>query len=157
MNKSDLELRNLIDLAFVIQDYETTYGNAEYPASDFRKVNALTHMAHCEELKLFSRIAYEKFYAQSNFKDVVGTAHQIYSTYSKGFNGSSSLIRFSLMMVELFQLWGEHQAAADFFIKIATMLTDNAILKPMFFEQAAYEFLMLQQFRKFAFYMNLAG
>ena len=63
MNKSDLELRNLIDLAFVIQDYETTYSNAEYPASDFRKVKAFTHGAHCEELRLLSRIAFEKFYA----------------------------------------------------------------------------------------------
>ena len=61
------------------------------------------------------------------------------------------------MMAELFQIFGKHQEAADFFTRIATVLTDNAILKPMFFEQAAYEYLMLRQFRKFAFYMNLAG
>ena len=36
MNKSELELRTLIDLAFVIQDYETTYGNADLPSKDFK-------------------------------------------------------------------------------------------------------------------------
>ena len=60
MNKSDLELRNLIDLAFVIQDYETTFNNAEYPASDFKKVKAFVHSAHCDELRLYSRIAFER-------------------------------------------------------------------------------------------------
>lgn len=102
MNKSDLELRNLVDLAFVIQDYETAYGNAEYPASDFKKVKAYQHMAHCEELKLMSRIAFEGHYAQSSFKDVVAAADYIYGAYHSASNASSSMIRFSLMMVELF-------------------------------------------------------
>lgn len=61
------------------------------------------------------------------------------------------------MMVELFQIWEEHDAAAKFLIRIATILTDQAILKPMFFEQAAFEYLYMKQFRKFTFYMNLAG
>ena len=36
MSKSDLELRNLADLAFVSQDYETACQNAQYPLKDFR-------------------------------------------------------------------------------------------------------------------------
>ena len=134
MNKSDLELRNLTDLAFVIQDYETTYNNAEYPAGDFKRIRAFIHSAHCEELRLLSRIAFERFYAQNNFKDLVSNANQIYETYQKGTNPSVSLIRFSLMMVELFQKFGKNQEAADFFIRIATALNDTAILKPMFYE-----------------------
>lgn len=36
MNKSELELRNLVDLAFVFQDYETGYQNANLPLKDFK-------------------------------------------------------------------------------------------------------------------------
>ena len=61
------------------------------------------------------------------------------------------------MMAELFQEFGEHAEAANFFHRIASMVADSAILKPMCYEQAAYEYLMLRQFRKFSFYMNLAG
>ena len=54
------------------------------------------------------------------------------------------MIRFSLMMGELLQTFGEHENAAFFFIRLANKLADKAILKAMCFEQAAYEFLMLQ-------------
>lgn len=42
-------------------------------------------------------------------------------------------------------------------MRLADRLVDNAILKAMCFEQAAYEYLMLQHFRKFSYYMTLAG
>ena len=61
------------------------------------------------------------------------------------------------MMAELFQAFGEHGHAADFFVRLANKLADKAILKAMCFEQAAYEYLMLAQYRKFAYYMTLAG
>ena len=63
MNKTELELRTLIDLAFVIQDYETTLLNAYIPCGEFKACKAMLHMANCEELKLYARIAHEKFYA----------------------------------------------------------------------------------------------
>jgi hypothetical protein len=47
-------------------------------------------------------------------------------------------------MAELFQEFGEHAEAAKLFHTVAMMLADNAILKPMCLEQAAYEYLMLQ-------------
>ena len=50
MNKSELELRNLIDLGFVVQDYETTIQNAEFPIGDFRRIQAFKNAAHCEEI-----------------------------------------------------------------------------------------------------------
>jgi len=36
MNKTDIELRNLCDLAFVSQDYETALQNASIPYKDFK-------------------------------------------------------------------------------------------------------------------------
>ena len=161
MNRGELELRTLTDLSFVIQDYETTYTNAEYPSSDFKRIKAYLHAAHCDELKLYARIAHERFYAQNNIKDVIQTANSIYEMYAKGQqaqqNSSQSLIRFSLMMAELLQQFGEHEHAASFFVRLANKLADKAILKAMCFEQAAYEYLILQQFRKFSYFMTLAG
>ena len=84
MNKSELELRTLIDLAFVIQDYETTYGNADLPSKDFKQSKAYLHAAHCDELKLYARIAHDKFYVQNSIKDVVSTANGIYDMYARG-------------------------------------------------------------------------
>ena len=84
MNRAELELRTLTDLSFVIQDYETTYTNAEYPSSDFKRIKAYLHAAHCDEIKLYARLAHERFYAQNNIKDVVQTANSIYEMYSKG-------------------------------------------------------------------------
>ena len=84
MNKNELELRTLIDLSFVIQDYETTYTNAEYPSGDFKRIKAYLHAAHCDELKLYTRIAHDKFYAQNNMKDLISTANGIYDMYAKG-------------------------------------------------------------------------
>ena len=84
MNKNELELRTLIDLSFVIQDYETTYTNAEYPSGDFKRIKAYLHAAHCDELKLYARIAHDKFYAQNNMKDLISTANGIYDMYAKG-------------------------------------------------------------------------
>lgn len=71
MSRSEIELRTLIDLAFTIQDYETTYANAQYPSSDFKGIKAFVHAAHCDELKLYARIAHDKFYAQTQMKDLV--------------------------------------------------------------------------------------
>ena len=78
MNRNELELRTLIDLSFVIQDYETTYTNAEYPSSDFKRIKAYIHAAHCDEIRLYARLAHEKFYAQNDMKNVVQTANGIY-------------------------------------------------------------------------------
>lgn len=36
MNKAEIELRNLCDLSFVLQDYETAAQNAQYPLKDFK-------------------------------------------------------------------------------------------------------------------------
>ena len=50
MNKSDLELRNLCDLAFVSQDYETALQNASYPYKDFKGCKAFRFAASCLEV-----------------------------------------------------------------------------------------------------------
>ena len=53
-------MRGLIDLAFIIQDYETTLENVKYPMDDFRRISAPCHYTSCEEIKFYSRLAYER-------------------------------------------------------------------------------------------------
>jgi len=47
MNKQELELRNLVDLAFVAQDYETSMNNAKLPYQEFKNCKAFRHAASC--------------------------------------------------------------------------------------------------------------
>ena len=47
MNKEELELCNLVDLAFVAQDYETSMNNGKIPFNDFKKCKAFRHAASC--------------------------------------------------------------------------------------------------------------
>ena len=54
MNKEELELRNLVDLALVSQDYETAVLNGKLPYSDFKKCKALRHAAGCQEVLAFA-------------------------------------------------------------------------------------------------------
>ena len=50
MNKAEHELRNLCDLAFVSQDYETANQNASYPLKDFKGCKAFRFAASCQEV-----------------------------------------------------------------------------------------------------------
>lgn len=59
MNKEELELCNLVDLAFVAQDYETAMLNAKLPFNDFKKCKAFRHAASAQEVLTFSSIAFD--------------------------------------------------------------------------------------------------
>jgi hypothetical protein len=67
------------------------------------------------------------------------------------------MIKSSLMVAEMYQLLDKSQEAANTFVRIANVSSNRTVLKPLLYEQASYEYLMLQQFRKAAFYMSLAG
>mmetsp|Transcript_41884 Transcript_41884/g.64101 ORF Transcript_41884/g.64101 Transcript_41884/m.64101 type:complete len:126 (-) Transcript_41884:2660-3037(-) len=54
MNKTEIELRNLCDLAFVAQDYDTAASNAQYPFKDFKATKARRFAASCLEVQLMS-------------------------------------------------------------------------------------------------------
>jgi len=54
MNRTESELRNLCDLAFVIQDYDTASSNASYPYKDFLETKAFRFAASCLEVQFIS-------------------------------------------------------------------------------------------------------
>jgi hypothetical protein len=78
MNKSEIELRTLIDLGFIVQDYETTFENARYPIEDFKRIRAFKNSTHCEEIQLYSRMALDGNFTGRDFKELVATADQIF-------------------------------------------------------------------------------
>mmetsp|Transcript_26089 Transcript_26089/g.35613 ORF Transcript_26089/g.35613 Transcript_26089/m.35613 type:complete len:101 (+) Transcript_26089:1316-1618(+) len=93
-----------------------------------------------------------------NFKELLQMADNIYSMYERATNSSLQQIKFALMMTELFQKLRKHQQAADYFVKVAQAInSEKAIIISLFYEQAAYEYLKMQSFRKFSFYMYQAG
>ena len=47
MNKSELEIRGLVDLAYVMQDYETVRDNIDIAINDFKKIQSHKHSIHC--------------------------------------------------------------------------------------------------------------
>ena len=81
MNKSELELRNLIDISLVVQDYETVVHNAAYAIDDFKAIQALKHSVHCQEILMYARMAFDRNYLTTNFKEFVKDATQIFESY----------------------------------------------------------------------------
>ena len=157
MNKDEIELRTLTDLAFIVQDYETVISNIGYALEDFKRCKAFKFSAHCMELELYAKMAYDRDYLIRNFKDFVNAADQIFYTYHKKATRSVvDLVKFSLYLTEIYQELGKNKEASDVFIKLASIYP-QLFLKAMLYEQAAYEFLMMNQFRKFSFYMQQAA
>lgn len=68
MNKSELELRTLVDLGFIVQDYETTLMNVKYPIKDFKDIKAYKNATHCEEIELFSKMALDSKFTGRDVK-----------------------------------------------------------------------------------------
>lgn len=135
MNKSELELRTLIDLSFIVQDFETVVQNAEYPIADFKKIQAFKNATHCEEILLFSKMIHDKNLLTANFKEFVNVADRIFDTYHKrALSPSVVITKFAIYLSEIYQELGRNKEASDIFIKLATVLNDKHPSKPLFFE-----------------------
>eukprot|EP00347_Sterkiella_histriomuscorum_P023756 403333495 len=157
MNKEELELCNLVDLSFVTQDYETASVNAKIPYNDFKKCKAFRHSASCQEVQAFSTIAHDPNYAgQSYFKEVDQMIDNAYQLYHKS-NKSQFLIRYALLVAELYDSLERYQESANYLLRISNEIKDQSVIIPLFQEQAAYKYLYMKQYRKFALHMILAG
>ena len=100
----------------------------------------------------------DRDYSTIQFKELVAAAQQIYELYHKVANDPShSIVKSTLMMIELFHSFDKYQESANALVKIANVFADRMVLKPLLYEQASYDYLMMQQYRKAVFYMHLAG
>ena len=82
MNKQELELVNLIDVAFVAQDYETAINNGKFPFTDFKNCKAFRHAASCQEIMFLSSVAFDSsFLSGANGKELDSMIESTYSLF----------------------------------------------------------------------------
>ena len=62
-----------------------------------------------------------------------------------------------MLISELYDSLERYQESANFLMKIANEIKEQSVILPLFQEQAAFKYLYLRQFRKFALFMILAG
>ena len=60
-------------------------------------------------------------------------------------------------MFELYEKCERPLEAANVLLRMTSELKDNSVIIPLFQEQAAYKYLQMKNFRKFALYLVLAG
>jgi len=132
MNQTEKDMRGLVDLAFIIQDYETTYDNIKYPLDEFKRIGASGHHASLEEIKFYTKLAWER---NISARDIQDSARKILSIFRENQREPLQQIRFVLLITELLTELGHRGMSAEFFLEIAH--TGTGIIRPLFFEQAA--------------------
>lgn len=70
---------------------------------------------------------------------------------------SQYLIRLALYMSEVYDSLEKYQESANVLLRITNEIKDNSVIVALFQEQAAYKYLQMRNFRKFALYLILAG
>jgi hypothetical protein len=104
MNKTELELRCLIDLSLTVQDYETVVNNAKYPIDDFKVISAFKYQTHCEEVLLFAKMAFDRSYLTTNFKEFVSDINRIVTDYhTKASSPTIPITKFAVLAVDFLQ------------------------------------------------------
>jgi hypothetical protein len=67
------------------------------------------------------------------------------------------MIRSAIIIAEFYECLERFQDSANYLLKIASEIKDSSVIGPLFLEQAAFKFLHMKQYRKFALYMIMAG
>ena len=141
MNKDELELRNLVDLAFVAQDYETVINNAKIPYNDFKKCKAFKHSASCQEILLSSMLAFNPdMVTNGNSKEVDSMIENAFMLYYRS-GKSQHYIRSALYISEMYDALERYQESANYLLRIANDIKEQSVIIPLFQEQAAYKYL----------------
>lgn len=152
MNKSELELRNLIDLAFVFQDYETVSQNAYIPLKDFRSYKAYRFAGSCQELVILSSLVLELLHSQSfNLPQLEQSVREGYNLFMDS-QKPELLIKYSLMISDMYEVLELPEQSANIMVKIANQIPKVYHYVALFYEQAAFKFLKKKMYRKFAYY-----
>jgi len=67
-------------------------------------------------------------------------------------NKSEFLIKFVVIISELYELLGRLDQSAHYLVKLANEIPNVHLMAAMFFERAALFFLKMKSYRKFAFF-----
>ena len=61
------------------------------------------------------------------------------------------------MISEMYEIINKHEKSAQYLVKIANEIPRAAIIVALFYERAAFQYLKIKQYRKFAYYQSLAA
>ena len=115
----------------MIQDYQTVQKNVDTAITDFKRIKCYKLHASLEEIKLYAKLAYEKHVSPEY---IISQANTIFELYSRAHRGDrNQLVRFALMMTDMFHVLENYYEAGNFFLDIAHRRV-NDIVKPLFFE-----------------------
>lgn len=104
MNKSEHELRNLCDLAFIAQDYETAQQNADIPLKDFKQCKAFRFAASCLEVQLLSTLTWGITSSGSiDYAKLETNTREAYTLYHKS-SKSDLLIKYAVMISDMYEV-----------------------------------------------------
>lgn len=154
MNSQELSMKNLIDLSFLFQDYKTYGSYLKYPINDFKSTKAYRHVSSCYELQYFSYLLSYPNYSET--REFTSNLFQAANSYTKA-KEPKWMIRNLLICAEMCKAINKYEEAGKCYLKIAYSLSSSSWLPALFFEQAAYCFLKIDQQRKFSFYIVKAG
>lgn len=154
MNKQEVSMKSLVDLSFLFQDYKTLNAYLKYPMSDFKSIKAYKQVSSCLELQFFSYLLSYLNYADT--KEFSQNLFQAANSYYKS-KEPKWMIRNLIISAEMCKSLGKFSEAAKSYLKIAYSFTQSSWIPAIFFEQAAYCYLKIDQQRKFSFYIVKAG
>lgn len=134
MNKGDIEMRNLMDLAFVFQDYETVNQNASFPLKEFKRIKAQKHTASCLEIQLLSELAYNLINNKTiAHKDLDNQIKETYKQYHAAYK-SDLLIKFAILASEVYNILERAEQSAHYYQKIASEIQGAPMVIALFYE-----------------------
>lgn len=150
MNNQEISMKNLIDLSFLFQDYRTYGAYLKYPMNDFKSIKAYKQVSSCMELQYFSYVlSYPNYETTREFTTNLFSAANSYVKSKE----PKWMIRNLLISAELCKTLKKYEEAAKCYLKIAYSLSTTSWYPAIFFEQAAYCYLRIDQQRKFSFYI----
>lgn len=154
MNFQEVSMKSLVDLSFLLQDYKTFNNYLKYPLNDFKAIKAFKQYSSCIELQFISSLLKTFNFAES--RDFSANLFQAANSYSRS-KDLKWMIRNLIILADMCKTIRNFDDAAKCYLKIAYSLSSKLWLQAIFFEQAAWCYLKINQQRKFAFHIVKAG
>lgn len=157
MNSSEKSMKNLVDLSFLTQDYKTVLAYVKYSYNEFKSIKAHKHASSCSELQFLCYVMIYENYMDT--KEYSANIFEVSNSYTKC-KDYRWLMRNLIVMAQLSKAGNKYEQAAKCYLRLAYSFlqsSSSSIYSALFFEQAAFAYLKIDQQRKFNYYLVQAG
>ena len=173
MNQQEISMKSLIDISFLFQDYRTFNSFYKYPTNELKSIKAIKHYSSCYELQFFTNML-----TSDSFNDSKEFQQQLFhaaNSYLK-IKDLRWMIRNLIITAELCKSIEKYEDAIRCYLKIAFTVGSSeklqfyidersnyksawniGVIQALFYEQAAFCYLKLENYRKFCFYIIKAA